>query len=96
MIFFQFGVMGLSLFLWWGRCMKSVICFALFLLFSSYSQTVDKNSIYFKVHEAAKKAMANDVAGVKDLYKMSIQDHGDIELNKMIIKPIILRMIKML
>ena len=69
----------------------------LLILLSGYlssAQVLDQKSIYFKVHDAAKKAKAGDKAGLMALYKMSLQDHGDIELNKMMIKTIMLSMIK--
>jgi len=57
-------------------------------------QKIDKNSIYFKVHDAAKKAQAENAQGLKDLYKMSLENHRDAELSKMMIKAVSLAMLK--
>ena len=75
--------------------MKPIIALTLlFFTFFSFGQTVDQESIYFKVYDAAKKAKANDAEGIKALYKMSLEEYDDVELNKMMIKVIMLRMIK--
>ena len=75
--------------------MKPVI-FLLSILMSCWvsAQTINTENAYYKVYEAAKKAQQKDVEGIRALYKMSLEDHGDTELNKMMIKTIMLSMIK--
>ena len=64
------------------------------MLLSSYGQKIDKNNIYFKVYEAAKKAQADDAEGLKGLYKMSLENHRDSELSGMVVKAVSLAMLK--
>lgn len=63
------------------------------ILVSVYGQNIDKNNVYFKAHQAAKKAQADDANGLKDLYKMSLEDHHDSELSQMMIKTVTLAML---
>ena len=63
------------------------------MLVSVCGQKIDKNNIYFKVHEAAKKAQANDASGLKDLYKMSLEEHRDLKLSEMMVKTVSLAML---
>ena len=63
------------------------------MLVSVCGQNIDKDNIYFKVYEAAQKAQADDANGLKDLYQMSLQDHRDLQLSKMMIKSVTLAML---
>ncbi|MCH2205303.1 MAG: hypothetical protein MK132_05485 [Lentisphaerales bacterium] len=75
--------------------MKPVLFFILLIFkISIFSQTLDTDNIYYRVYEAAKKAKANDKEGIITLYRMSLEDHEDTELNKLMIKPVMLSMIK--
>ena len=64
------------------------------ILLSVCGQKIDKNNVYFKAYEAAKKAQADDAAGLKELYQLSQQNHKDIEFSKMLVKSVTLAMLK--
>lgn len=64
------------------------------MLLSVCGQKIDKNNVYYKVYEAAKKAQADDVEGLKDLYQISLEDHRDTELSEMTVKAVSLAMLK--
>ena len=60
---------------------------------SAQAQELNKESAYFKIYEAAQKAKNKDAAGIRVLYKMSLEDHKDPELNKLLIKSTVLGML---
>ena len=64
------------------------------MLLSVCGQKIDKDNIYYKVHEAAKQAQADDANGLKNLYKMSLENHRDAELSQMMVKAVSLAMLK--
>ncbi len=68
---------------------------AIFLTFSfsALGQELNKESTYYQIYESAKKAKAKDSEGIRGLYKMSLKDHDDAELNKLLIKSTVLGML---
>ena len=71
-----------------------IFLFMLITFSQVYGQELNKDNIYFKIYEAAQKAQDNDVEGIRTLYKMSLEDHKDPMLTKMLIKSTVLGMIK--
>ena len=70
---------------------------ALFLFLISnvclHGQELNKEHAYFKIYEAAQKALNKDADGIRTLYKLSLEDHKDPMLNKMMIKSTVLGMV---
>jgi len=71
----------------------SLVGLFLIFSFSALGQELNKESAYYKIFESAKKAKAKDAAGIRGLYKMSLEDHKDPELNKLLIKSTVLGML---
>ena len=75
--------------------MRSTILFIFLLsLLPLCGQELNKEHDFFKIYEAAEKAKNNDVEGIVTLYKMSLEDYENKQLNKMLIKSTLLGMIK--
>ncbi|MCM8528566.1 MAG: hypothetical protein NE327_18730 [Lentisphaeraceae bacterium] len=74
--------------------MKIIFCFiSMAMLMSAYGQKIAKDNIYYKAVEAAKKAQADDTSGLKELYQLSLRNHGDLVLSKLMIKAVTLAML---
>ncbi len=67
-----------------------------FLIFGNlYSVEISKDNIYFKIYEAAKQIQEKNNQGVKTLYQLSLEDHKDAMLNKLLIHSTTLAMINL-
>ena len=71
-----------------------IICLVILFSFSASSQELNKDNLYYKIYEAAEKTLKNDAEGMRSLYKLSLEDHKDPIINKMLIKTTLLGMIR--
>ena len=77
--------------------MLKFLILSIFMIFplALQSQELNKDHVYFKILEAAQKAKENNAEGIRDLYKMSLEDQKDPELNKLLIKSTALGMLNL-
>ena len=74
--------------------MRITFLFICLVSLASFGQELNKDNDYYKMYNAAEQAKANNAEGIRTLYKMSLEDQKNPEINKMLIKSTMLGMIR--